>query len=192
MPRIAIGIAAAALFTLTACGTTPGTPQPQDTATPPPTTAAAPSPTGDATPGDTASPTPDGTASPDSTATPTASGTATPTASTTAQASLELPARVESFTRVDQRSEDGVSVGTYRSDSLGSVVEVRLAQGRPARDFIDALGGSNPVTVGDAVCSTQGDTICAQERDGVTALVASKQLPAGVVSGLTTKVLEAR
>lgn len=198
MPRIAIGIAAAALFALTACGTTPGTPAPEQTpaASPPPaTTAAAPNSTG---PAESAGPTAEGTASPNGPASPSGSaspdtsGTATPTAGTTAQAALDLPARLESFARVDQRTDQGVSIGTYRSDSLGSVIEVRLASARPARDFITALGGSNPVTVGAALCSTQGDTICAQERNGVTALVASKQLPAGVVSDLTTKVLEAR
>ncbi|MDO5683235.1 MAG: hypothetical protein Q4G46_10460, partial [Propionibacteriaceae bacterium] len=127
---------------------------------------------------------PNGTATPRSTATPNSS--ATPTT----QAVRELPARVDSFNRVEQETNDGVRVGVYRSADLNALVEVRLAQGTTARELITQLGGTNTTQVGDATCSSVGDTICAQERNNVTVAVSTKQLPASVVAGLTTKVLD--
>lgn len=198
MRRITLGIAAAALLTLTACGADPAEPQetppvsvpsvdvptvdpdvtPDETATPNGTA----SPTGTATPNGTATPT--GTATPNGTATP--AGTASPT-----QVARELPARVESFNRVEQRTENDVRIGSYYSDSLKAVIEVRLAQGGSVNQLITSLGGANPTTVGDAQCSTQGDTICGQERDGVTVVASTKQLPASLVANFTSQVLGA-
>ncbi|WP_432559962.1 hypothetical protein [Granulicoccus sp. GXG6511] len=191
MSRISLGLAAAALLVVSACGNSPDTTAPQETPPAPIVTSPAATPTPAETASATATPTatPDGTATPAATASPDGTATASPTA--TAEAARELPASVEGFNRVNQRTEDGVRIGTYRSNDLGAVVEIRLARGASAREMITELGGTNPTEVGSATCSTQGDTICAQEQDGLTAVVSSKQLPAGIVSQLTTQVLEA-
>lgn len=186
MTRIATGIAALALAALTACGTTPGTaPAPAPTATTETTTGG---PT--ETPTETASPaeTPDETAS--ATASPTGSATATPTSTSTASGA-DLPERVETFNRVEQRSENDVRIGAYYSEELKTVVEVRVVRNRSARELLITLGGTSPTSVGPALCSTQGDTMCAQEKDGVTVAVISKELPATMIGTLTSRFLDA-
>jgi hypothetical protein len=188
MSRIALGMAAVSLAALTACGMTPGVTPPTTPSPSAPSATATPTATATASPDMTATPT--ATATPDGTATPTGTVTAFPTAAPTAGA-VTLPERVESFQRTEQRSENDVQVGAYYSDSLKTVVEVRMVRGRPARDLVTSLGGTNPANVGPALCSTQGDTICAQERNGLTVAVVSKELPATMVATLTTAFGEA-
>lgn len=188
MSRIALGLAALSLAALTACGSTPGT----TPMTPPTTAETAPTPL----PATPASASPDATATatatPDHAASPTATPTATPTASPTATpTTVSLPQRVESFERVEQRSENGMQIGSYYSDSLKTVVEVRVVRDRPVRELVTSMGGTNPTNVGPALCSTQGDTICAQERDGLTVAVVAKELPATMVATLTARFVDA-
>lgn len=106
-------------------------------------------------------------------------------------ATVNLPQRVESFERAEQRSEDGVRIGSYYSDSLKTVVEVRVVRDRPVPELVTSLGGTNPTNVGQALCSTQGDTICAEERDGLTVAVVAKELPATMIATLTTRFSDA-
>lgn len=188
MPRIAAGLAGLALLTtLAACGTTPGA-TPTQTPTEAPPTVAATTPAATATAESTAdeSATPDATATAGSTATATA--TATASASPTAQA-VTLPAKVETFTRVEQRSENDTQIGSYYSDTLKTVVEARMARGKSANEMVTSVGGTSPTSVSGALCSTAGDTICARESNGVAVVVASKELPAGMVADLTDKFL---
>lgn len=188
MTRFATGLAALSVVALTACGTIPGTaPAPAPVAPTDGATTTAPTGIPAATPSPTA--TPDGTASP--TATATATPTATPTATVTpTAAAINLPERVESFTRVEQRSENDVRIASYYSDGLKTVIEVRAVRNRPARDLLTSLGATNPANVGPALCSSEGDTLCAQENNGVTVAVVSKELPATMVSNLTTQFLD--
>lgn len=184
MPRIAAGLAGLALLTLTACGTTPGaTPTPTPTEAPPTMVATTPAPTA------TATATSDDSATPDSTANPTATAgtTATATATATAGGAVTLPAKVETFSRVEQRSENDVHIGSYYSDGLKTVIEVRMARGKSVSEMLASVGGTNPTSIGGAQCSTSGDTICAREANGVAVVVSAKELPAGMVADLTSK-----
>ncbi len=190
MPRIAAGLAGLALLTtLAACGTTPGA-TPTQTPTEAPPTVAATTPAATATAESTAdeSATPDATATAGATATATITATATASASPTAQA-VTLPAKVETFTRVEQRSENDTQIGSYYSDTLKTVVEARMARGKSANEMVTSVGGTSPTSVSGALCSTAGDTICARESNGVAVVVASKELPAGMVADLTDKFL---
>ncbi|WP_425307776.1 hypothetical protein AADG42_03150 [Ammonicoccus fulvus] len=192
MPRIAAGLAGLALLTtLAACGTTPGA-TPTQTPTEAPPTVAATTPAATATAESTAtadeSATPDATATANTTATAGTTATATASATATAQA-VALPARVETFTRVEQRSENDTQIGSYYSDTLKTVLEARMARGKSANELITSVGGTSPTSVNGAMCSTAGDTICARESNGVAVVVASKELPAGMVADLTDKFL---
>lgn len=190
MTRISLGLAALTLAALTACGTTPGN-NPEQTPQPSPAETTAPTPTATATPDDDSTPTASATPDDDSTATPNGTATATPTATATATAAaLALPQRVESFNRVEQRTENGTQIGSFYSDGLKTVIEVRAVRGQPARTLLTSLGGTNPATVGSAECSSQGDTICTQENAGVTVAVISKELPATMVANLASKALD--
>lgn len=182
MPRIAAGLAGLALLTLTACGTTPGaTPTPTPTEAPPTMVATTPAPTA------TATATSDDSATPDSTANPTATAGTTATATATAGGVVTLPAKVETFSRVEQRSENDVHIGSYYSDGLKTVIEVRMARGKSVSEMLASVGGTNPTSIGGAQCSTSGDTICAREANGVAVVVSAKELPAGMVADLTSK-----
>lgn len=197
MPRIAAGLAGLALITLTACGTSPGTtPPPAPTPVPTATAEATAEATADttATPGGTATATPNGTASasPNGTASATPGGTAsaTPGAGGSAQA-VDLPTRVESFNRVEQRSENDVRIGSYYSDPLKTVVEARMARGKSATEMLTSVGASNPSSVSGAMCSAAGDSVCAREANGVVVVVSAKELPTSMVADLTAKFLDA-
>lgn len=163
---------------------TPSPAAPQTTASqtpsPEPTPTATPTPTPSATPTASATPTPGVTAAPGSTASP--SGAA---------GQVTLPDQVDTFLKVEGRTEGDVRVGAYYSDKLKTVVEARSTGGKSAKELLATQGVTDPATAGPALCGGTRDNLCAQDKGGVAVLLTSKELPGSMLADLTTKFLAA-